>query len=398
MDPHNNKLQFEHMTKPENSEITQLLAQSFQSKMTKIVVTLLISVLFPLLEAVLINYYTGGADQLQIPLLAIAGFHLIVTAVFVYVESIGPSALPVEALANRQELSSLRSELQRRSETYRLIRKSFDLLNKTTCDLALTPNIEDEIRCKLDFQNQIARVLSPLIESTDLTVGVSSNRISVFVCFVGGFLEIDSYRSGRLHVDYVYGRRCGIPDKVDSNSVSEVVNWSYNASAPGVATAAEAPHMRCETSNEDAVTEFAWAPIFRPCTTEKRGVIVLASRDSSHRMSSDILDTLQFIASIVASHTLEYSECVRSNTSHHRYGYVSAVPADTGKPILLQRSTDPRNWKGSDVGDLAATLTFGTGKWTFTVIRDGITQVFTRSDPEMLGRYETTDGVVATID
>lgn len=113
-----------------------LKQQLVVSKALNVVLLVLSTALFPILEAVLVNKWTATPPSAGAGwcLIVLGTVHLFLALYLVAQQVASPALALAEAVEMTDRLNACNREIRRRSESYRLVRSLFDILNARKCD------------------------------------------------------------------------------------------------------------------------------------------------------------------------------------------------------------------------------------------------------------------------
>lgn len=288
---------------------------------------LITGALLPILEALFVNLLTGAepgrAWPFAVALTALGLAHIIFLAFILFREKTSPVLSAIKAAEAEERLARyrnesehsaghLRCEMDRRAECHRLIRSLVDDFNLQTCQI--NPAARDA------FMRGVWPMIQRVATNIRTTLGVTSNEFTIELYCLDGVV--------------LGGSPCAVVDGVKQELFYSPVH--HDPCAP-MRLARRAPHQwglaRGSSGGECRVEDdtnlfyhdgkpaaglyfrrFATVPVMEVCSKNPVGVLVLTSKQAEP-FSEDVLDTLQFLASLVTQYTASHNRCVEQWTA-----------------------------------------------------------------------------------
>lgn len=288
-------------------------------QLTLIVAT---SVVFPIGESVLSSLlFASQAFVLpaSIALAAVGFLHLVLAAIVVRGELLDPATNALDAIEAEQELEKCRRELSRRSETYCLIRSAFDALNLQACNM-----IADERGSQPSpFGVGLKPVVDELTCGFAKSLGLNSVEFTVAAYFEPDAIMMKHENSigvvaGKTHsgialLQVTLANPQGVSDSLAFDLQNRsILDSCWRREMPGEATIDD-DRMRFFVDakpHEDVYFyRYATVPVYYACSKDQAGILVVTSRQASP-FADDVIDVMQFIASLLSQYAAAYNRCV----------------------------------------------------------------------------------------
>lgn len=323
---------------------------------------LLTGAVLPVLECVFVNLLTGAetgkawpfgvaltglgvahAVLLGLILLWGKGAEIVCAANAVEAEQ---KLAAVQLAAQRRE-EAFRQEIDRRAECQRMIRSAIEDVNLQACQINPTaPNA---------FCNGFGPVIQRLVGNIRTTLGVTSNQFTIELYCDAGVIS--------------QGNPCGSPDGV----IQELFYSPHGLDpcTPVMQLGARAPHRwarsrglpgYCRIEDDKNLFYegdkpapgiyfriFATVPVAQVCSPLQVGLLILTSMQTEP-FSEDVLDTLQFLASLVSQYIAAHNRCVsewRDNQMRLIERQATAPPGQSAAPKMNTGPHSPRPTSGS---------------------------------------------------
>jgi hypothetical protein len=331
------------MSLKENEFFASLVRRLYCVVALRVILILVTTAVLPIAEGVLTNMWSSAAKAdkgtIWTVLLTVAAIHLLLAAILLIGELIGPEVKLARAAEVQEESKALRGELRRREEAYRMVRECLTMLTRITCDLPVvaekkTPvtHPERDTWCQAGFETGLRPVVDAIMANIATTLGVVSTRFT-----------IEAY----LKLDYI----AGVEQVSDLNGFSlrffsspfydrSVTEKLTNASPALLGGTWDVPNQQHINETKAVFFEkgspkphvyfrrFATCPITEPCSDNRMGVLVLTSMQDEP-FADDVLDTLQFISSIVSNYVSAYGDC---HLDWQRFHILQSLLPDVPEP------------------------------------------------------------------
>ncbi len=273
-----------------------------------------VSILFPIVECVLVNYYTSSQSvdaktAILVALCLVALVHLCLALTMIHERALVPQSVLARVVELEQSNKHQRSEFARREKTSRLLRDAFQRLNLQTCSIQA-----NNYWCVGGYQAQLMPVLEPLLNDIDVALGVRSPRYSLEAYFLEGAVPTvnphqRSYNSLFQHVFIS-------PHRGNCSGVC----LEKNCSPVTMALQSQIPFQQHIAQNEHLFflngapkpcvyfRRFAACNIKALCSNTTIGVLVVTSIQDEP-FAEDVLDTMEFFGTLIAQYTTTYQQC-----------------------------------------------------------------------------------------
>jgi hypothetical protein len=307
-------------------------------------------VALPILECAFVNLLTGGPSEVKGwalgGLCITATLHFILVVLLVGGEITNPATNMLDAIQLEEDLERARDELKRRSNTSQMIRCAFDTLNLQACrmvgnrpepiDQGLHP-IMQQLACGL------AAALG--VKSAEFTIEVYFRADATSEPFMGGEPKVQAYFLSPRQIDPTLPLRLG--DRAP-------VEWGWGRNRPGQCTIEDDKERFFEGGKPFPnlyFFRFATVPIHYVCSTEQCGLLVITSMQTEP-FADDVLDTMQFVASIITQHLASHNRCFDEwitglgRSLPRLHATLLADPHSKPKQVELIFREDVRMWEG----------------------------------------------------
>ncbi len=317
---------------------------SRHSALAVILETLCISVIFPILEGVFINLWTGtkpdDRDPFAIALICLAVAHLAVLVIVLRRQSGNPiegtaTALELEekldALSREKSdcevklkcsLASINEELVHKTASHEMFRRVLDTFNLQTCQL--DPSAYDAF----------SRGLMPIIQivacSARQTLGVKHDSYTIeLYCLNPSGCEPDERRanpisdekieastySGDIEPGLFYSSTGLSARLLNLMEMGSAFYWGWSRMVEGLCRVEDDPQFFDPSNSPDRPLHFrnlASVPVRMVCATDALdiiGVLVVTSMQTEP-FDQSTLETLRFLSSIISQYYASHSRCV----------------------------------------------------------------------------------------
>jgi uncharacterized protein (DUF433 family) len=314
----------------------------FWSAAARFLVALAVSVALPIMEGLLINLYTSAPEGTK-PLfwkflMVIALIHLGM-AIILLISEFNPPEVKLASAAEAQEnADKTTAELRRRESVYRMVRECVTALTRKTCDLPRHGGDAEQADgaaplrqgawCQQGFESGLQPIVNVIVANINTTLGVKSSRFTIEIHLdlfsligVEGIEDDNGYCLRYFH---------GSPDQkqqVGQLTNDAPVKWGAMWDIPNqlhIQQDQTVFHENGQPKQRLYFRRFATSPIMAACSESRIGVLVLTSMQDEP-FAEDILDTLQFIASIVSNYVSAYNDCY---SDHRRVAAVRSILQD----------------------------------------------------------------------
>lgn len=281
------------------------------------VLVLLSSVACPLVEGVLASILTGASPP-QYALWLLFGtmcVHAVVVVVVLAGEHTSSLQLTASAVEVTEDCKQCKREQARREEAYRMVRRAFESLNTQTCSMDPQFSVGGHL-CEQPLCKAIEPIMTEFIRNIQVVFGVTSAQYSLEVYYAQGILPRRDNIAAVMHpADYELACFCG------ANVAKEQALELQNNSPVLLGRIWDKPsqkHISYDHTlfyqNNQQLSDvyfhrFATHPIPYACSPEHCGLLVLTSRQDEE-FAEDVLDTMGFLASMIANFVYRYSACV----------------------------------------------------------------------------------------
>jgi hypothetical protein len=314
---------------------------------------LITGVVLPVFECIFVNLLTGAEPGKGWPyaaaLVVFGVFHLLLLAVTVFREKgsqVVAAANAVEAeekLAAAQDQAlraeqAYRCEIDRRTECHRMIREAIVDFNLQTCQINPTA------------RNAFCRGISPIIrrmtKNVRITLGVPSNEFTIEIYCNDGVVS--------------QGNPCGATDGVKQEHFlshqgmdpcaavrlghRSPYKWGLARMEPGICRITDDQNLFFVDGKPAPgvyFSRFATVPITQVCTSDIIGVLVLTSMQTED-FAGDVLDTLQFISTLISQYIAYHNRCVEEWWTNQRLVAERRQTKTLAQPTKPPAPTAPR--------------------------------------------------------
>lgn len=288
------------------------------TKGLQLVILLCVTVVFPLLIAVLANTWTNKGTQSSLAgwfLLFVGFLQLILAAHEFLSKAVCPEAALAESLENEEKLEIKTHELLRREEAYRLIRASFNQLTSQTCKISAA---QPETWCSSGFEEGLKPIMEPLLRNVHTVLGVKSSVYTMEVYLSSGI---------RTELNYVAPTEDGLKlsfflgASIQREAVVELLRLKVSPALSAYQT--NTTYCQHVSSNHHLFYDgdkpksaayfrtFAVTPLYPACSTTAPpiGALMLTSIQDEP-LSPDVQDTMAFFGSIISTYLYSYQQCL----------------------------------------------------------------------------------------
>jgi hypothetical protein len=263
--------------------------------------------LLPIIECAFVNILTGTSGDLRfwasIALAVTALLHAILLGLLIWGEATNPATNILDAIQLEQDNERFHEELQRRTNTSKMIRSAFDALNLQTC--RIVGNQPEPIGAGLStiMQHLTCELSSALgVTSDEFTVEVYFDRKAIPAPTVGGTGMIQAYLWSPRQIS------SDLPFRLGDKSPLE---WGWLRNRPGqgdINTDKERFYADSQPHKDLYFYRFATVPIYQTCSTIQVGLLIVTSTQTT-QFAPDILDTMQFMASLLSHYLAAHIRC-----------------------------------------------------------------------------------------
>jgi hypothetical protein len=335
------------MTLKTNEFFNSLVQRLYCVVVLRVILILVTAAALPIAEGILTNMWSAAPDEsksaIWTVLMVVAVIHLLLAGVLLVGEVIGPEVKLARAAQIQEESDAVHRELRRREKAYRMVRECLSTLTKTTCTLpTIAEDSNPEMQgggntwCQSGFEAGLQPIFNAIMANMATTLGVVSSQFTIEVHLQPHYiLGVDRHRNpngfnlrffsstvfSRLQAEgltnnspAVFGRLWNVPNQ---RHISEDKASFYDRDCP---------------KREIYFRRFATCPITPSCSDDFMGVLVLTSMQEEPFVE-DVLDTLQFISSIVSNYVSAYCDCYQDR---QRFLAVNKVLPDVPSPKRQQ--------------------------------------------------------------
>jgi hypothetical protein len=267
------------------------------------------TIFLPVVTGILINMYTGGRypGSGYVLLLCVA-MQLALSAILIVREHQirEPAIILMEAEDVCRDLVAARRELVRRDEAYRMVRSAFDALNKQVCEMFVSFS---------DFSVGLRPIFEKFTANMWTALGCTSNRYTIEAYF-------DPWYFGGGRPPQLPGTTMvffSSPTVQFSHAVQlqtrhpAVLNWNAGVGRD-VNEIRNLPTVFLREGKPDPAVYFnryAVVTIPTQCQDGRLGLLVLTA-EQEEPFATNVLDTLDFLATIISAYHRKYSDCRES--------------------------------------------------------------------------------------
>lgn len=270
--------------------------------------------ILPIIECVFVNLATGttgSAWPFITALVVLAAIHLVLLILQLWPNANYPFQCVAEAVEAEGRISNLEQELARRHSVYNTLRSAIDMLNLQTCQI--------DVRNPDAFTRGIHPIVAKLVADPHLLLGVKSNEFTIELyckpeclhgtrqwAIIGGLRQ--QYFFNIMGVD-----PCA-PIRLGNRSPCM---WGWNRGVPGVCNADDDVNFfgsGGQTLSSLYFRNVCTVPVYQVCSPNIIGVLVLTSRQEDP-FASDVLETMQFISSLISQYIASHNRCVLESTN-----------------------------------------------------------------------------------
>jgi hypothetical protein len=269
---------------------------------------ILASVVLPILEAILVNLWTGAKLTGPAgPCLAVIGiFHLVIGGMLIWNEFRSKS--PLRVLADAADLAdancSTQLELDRRVQTYRMFRDAIEEMNAQVCSIQTTGEA---------FEVTLRPVIKRFLNSICETIGVCSNRYTLEVyLYANLLLEETAYpRLGDYVLAFFDSPTLQREDAIQMGSVHPLWISAATSHERMIGRVSTNPGLFTRgghTEGKPYFEQYATHVIPTQCRAGHLGYVVFTTTQTEP-IASDALETLGLIASVTSSFHARWYDC-----------------------------------------------------------------------------------------
>jgi hypothetical protein len=300
------------------------------------------TVFLPIVSAILINMYTddkhpGSGYVLSVCLV----MQLAVGAVLIIRERQirEPAVVLMEAEDKCRELAAVKQEMTRRDEAYRMVRSAFDALNNQFCNMG---------ESHTTFPDGLRPIVEKFTASMWTVLGCTSNQYTIEAYFESepGFDAQSPSLSG--HPMVFFSSPIAQPNQAIQlgNRHPAMLNWHAGVGRD-TNEISHLPANFFRDGKRDPVLYFnRYADLTIPtqCQSGRLGLLVLTA-EQELPFAANVLDTLDFLATIVSAYTTKHWDCVTQRAVFDQLKHETVVP------LAIQRATYGAQETQQDVTD-----------------------------------------------
>ena len=283
-------------------------------------------------EGILINAWSDAEEAAKwVPLtclIVVASLHFLLAIVLVVSELSVPERILGKAVEVQEQAKEAGRELRRREEAYRMVRECLTQLTRRTCDLptmAAQPGQHMSQRgtgwCQAGFEAGLRPIIDVIISNIATTLGVVSSRFTIEVHLQRGYLFGPAKGDPKELCLRLFASPYFQPDVVKPLTNDSPASLGELWDVPNEQHIQESKALFYEQDTPKQwlyFRRFATCPITQPCSDIRVGVLVLTSMQDDP-FATDVLDTLQFISSIVSNYVAAFCDC------HEDFARLNAV-------------------------------------------------------------------------
>ena len=209
----------------------------------------------------------------------------------------------------QEELTRVNAEVGRRTETYRTVVSAIAEFNNRTCNI--------EPWCQDGFEAGLKEIICRFTQNINVTLGVTTNKYTIESYFLPEAIEGECgprktcIGPTGLCMEFFYSPQVGraAPGKLTNNSP---VNLGCAKQVPCEQHVASDRQLFYDGNTLKPNVYFRrFATLVFPtvCSPTFLGVLVLTA-DQDEPFAEDVLDTMQFMGSLIANYVDAYNRCV----------------------------------------------------------------------------------------
>ncbi len=345
---------------PQTSKYWKPLKEAVDSVAARNLVLLAcVTFLFPIVENVLVALWFGikaGGAVAGWVLLVVALTHVVLGILSLGGGSCAVKALP-EAIEMEEKLHEVQRELGRRTVAYGMVREAINSLNTSTCNLPAW--------CSNGYEAGLNPIVKQFASDISTTLGVTSNQFTIEIYIeLGGIEELTCtpdpsneiylpYGNSYMKLAYFFS-----PQQTDRRAV-EALGHNLPAilgaaeDVPAIHKISEYPGVFLQDGKplpHVYFRRFATVPMNWVCSDMRLGIVVLTSMQEDD-FSEDVLDTLQFLASLVSNYHSSYNKCVFENRERQRKEEQKKRREEAKRIRQSQQSGSSRQQPNEEDGD-----------------------------------------------
>ena len=283
------------------------------------------SVIFPIFETSIASI-ASAAQEARVAwavLILLGLLHLFLAGVLILIDWATPEMKLAQAVEVQEKASANAKELRRRESAYRMVRECLTALTRKTCDLprydresgeqssqAVTPQAQ---WCQSGFEAGLRPILEVITANISTTLGVSSSRYTIEVPLLPDYMSHIDFQEDQhglcLRAFTSPTLQRTVADEVSSNESPAVLGVTWGV--PNQQHISDTTALFFQNGSPKPqiyFRRFATCPITEACSDTQSGVLLITSMQDEP-FADDILDTMQFIASIVSNYVSAYCEC-----------------------------------------------------------------------------------------
>lgn len=292
-----------------------------------VIVTVFVSLVFPILEAMLLEQLPPPSWFYWLPFGAVVVLHLTFGILLIIRTAKSETFEGIDLLEVSFHCDILEEELTKKREACRLAREVFEMLNIRTCRLksfsAETPASDDWWK-EEGLQPGLDSLMSALVDNRSSLLGVVGTQWTIEI-----YLDAASIQdpTERVQIDFgaQYKRawaRCSegliartkAPLSYHPEDYPVGIACKHNT---GFVRTREEDHHLLPTTGDDKFdesrvyyTRYAVQPFFVACSRENVLGAILVTTEQAMAFNEDILNTLRFYGAVIANFVYAYGECM----------------------------------------------------------------------------------------
>ena len=277
------------------------------------------SVILPVAECIFVNLLTGAPEGQRWPyivaLAALAAVHLWMVWSILFREKSSPLKSTMDAVELHERLIScneeqqrreaaIQRELQRRSECLRMIRSAIDTLNLQTCQH--DPSRWDAL------QTGFHPIVQKLMCGIEQTLGVRSNQFTLEVHLHrhAVFYTLEHVREDYTLCPCYFFSSMNLSLNLAQPWGARLASQALSRQGPWIGSIDDDPYIVSGIKKEELYfPRFVAVPVFEVCGPHIHGVLLLTSKQGEP-FADDIVDTLQFVATIFSQYLASHNRCM----------------------------------------------------------------------------------------
>lgn len=281
------------------------------------------SVVLPIFENIITGVATAATTNAWVVWLAlgvVGAVHLFLAITLLVLEWATPELKLAQAAEIQEDALATERELNRRNEAYGMVRECLTMLTRKTCDLPDAhggagpgmPTTQDAHWCQSGFESGLGPIVDVIAKSVTTILGVTTSRYTIEMYAYPGYVSNEGApkEHNGLHLWFFTSpteqRSVTLLPPNESPAVLAatwgVPNQQHISESKALFFANDRPKP------EIYFRRFATCPINEACSDNSMGVLVLTSMQDEE-FAGDVLDTLQFLGSIMSNYVSAYCAC-----------------------------------------------------------------------------------------